>query len=373
MAEAHAATSTQDPINPGVSDALDRVVQTIVHNKYLIDCAVADHGASMLARDLHDGAYGPHEPFPFLCHILPFYRTCERPDDGSPAYEYGLVPTANTIGCSWRWRHKSLSAGEVESCRERLTDFAAMVRGKVDPATYAWVKPLGIFVPGEGKNRVDFLREEGIVAIPAKVYERTYPEPSRIVVYEIRKSAFSATWAVLDGRWVENVPNPSWTLPLMEAYGVNTGESWPSNFPEPELVQLALFQRKGATSPLGNPDFGNVPVVDLETIWAIEAFETEPVQATIFDMRDAKIDHRLWKVAAVVALGAGALLSLLPDTWNDARIIAGMAFGAAITAFVLPYAVPFVVTKRNALAKDAFLPLSRAPKEKHRAVRHNLG
>ncbi|RMO08904.1 hypothetical protein ALQ48_200013 [Pseudomonas coronafaciens pv. zizaniae] len=45
-------------------------------------------------------------------------------------------------------------------------------------------------------------------------------EPARITIYRIQVSAFSATWAVLDGRWVENIPNPSWTLPLMKAYGV---------------------------------------------------------------------------------------------------------------------------------------------------------
>lgn len=375
MPEAHSSASTASlaPLSTGVSAELNRAVQSIVRNKYLIDCAVADHGASMLARDLHDGGYGPHEPMPFLCHILPFYRTCDRVDDGTPAFEYAQVPTSNTLGCSWRWRRKNLKESELENCRTKLTDFSAMTEGKVDDATYAWVKPLGIFVPGEGKNRVDFFREEGIEAIPARVYEWTYPESGRFVIYEVKKGGFSGTWAVLDGRWVEPVPNPSWTLPLMRAYGVKTAERWPTSFPNPEQVQLAFFQSPGTTSPLGNPDFGDVPVVDLHTIVAIQDCESEPVRVAPFELRDVKIDHRLWVFSLVVALVACVLLGALPSDWMDARLIAGVALGSALATGVLPYMVPFVTTKRGALSKASFLPHSQAPKAAHHKTRRSLG
>lgn len=361
------------PLDTGVTDDLNCAVQAIVRNKYLIDCAVGDHGASMLARDLHDGGYGPHEPMPFLCHILPFYRACERVDDGTPTFECALVPTRNTLGCSWRWRRKSLSGDEIESCRDKLTDFAAMSNGEVDDATYAWVKPLGIFAPSEGKNRVDFFREEGIEAIPARVFEWTYPEASRVKIYDVKKGGFSGVWAVLDDRWVEPVPNPSWTLPLMRAYGAKTAERWPANFPEPEQVQLAFFQNPGTTSPLGNPDFGDVPVADLHTIAAIQEFESQPVRITTFELRDVKIDHRVWAFSLAAALIACVLLGALPPQWSDARVIAGIALGSALAVGVMPYTVPFLTTKRGALAKGSFLPRSQAPKAAHQTTRRSLG
>lgn len=361
------------PLDTGVTDDLNRAVQAVVRNKYLMDVAVADHGASMLARDLHDGALGPHEPLPFLCHILPFYRACERVDDGTPTYEFALVPTSNTLGCSWRWRRTSLSESDLESCRDKLTDFVAMADGKVDDATYAWVKPLGIFAPCEGKNRVDFFREEGIESIPARVFEWTYPEASRIEIYDVKKGGFSGVWAVLDGRWVEPVPNPTWTLPLLRAYGAKTAERWPASFPEPEQVQLAFFQRPGTTSPLGNPDFGEVPVADLHTIMAIQNFKSQPVRIAPIELRHVKIDHRVWLFSLAAALIACVLLVALPSQWTNARVIAGIALGSALAVGVTPYMVPFMTTKRGALAKGSFLPLSLAPKAAHEKTRRSLG
>lgn len=356
------SAKTQSTLDLDVSQELNRAVQSIVYNKYLIDRAVADHGASMLARDLHDGAYGPHVPMSFVSCVLPFYRACERTDDGSPTYQFASVPTANTLGCSWRWRRKSLDDKEAEKCREHLSDFVAMVSGKVDDATYAWVKPLGLFVPGEGKNRVDFFREEGVESIPARVYERTYPEPTRITIYRIQVSAFSATWAVLDGRWVENIPNPSWTLPLMKAYGVRGPVPWPSEFPEPKQVQLAFFMPKGITSPLGNPEFGDEPVVDLETVVATQTFKDESVRTSVFDLRDVKIDHRVWQISLGITLACFALLSLVPEEFAETRILIGIALGAAMTGGVMPYLVPFVTTKRRRLSQNQYLPRTRAPK-----------
>lgn len=356
------STKTHSTMDLDISPELNRAVQSIVFNKYLIDRAVSDHGTSMLARDLHDGAYGPHVPMSFISYVLPFHRACARTDDGSPSYQFASVPTANTLGCSWRWRRKSLDKKAIEKCRDHLSDFGAMVNGKVDDATYAWVKPLGLFVPSEGKNRVDFLREVGVESIPARVYERTYPEPSRITIYSIQVSAFSATWAVLDGRWVENIPNPSWTLPLMKAYGVKGPVPWPSGFPEPEQIQLALFMPKGITSPLGNPEFGDEPVVDLKTVIATQNFEDESVRASVFDLRDAKIDHRVWQISLGIMLTCFVLLSLVPDEFAEARIFVGMALGAAMMGGVMPYIVPFVTTKRRSLAQNQYLPRTRAPK-----------
>lgn len=363
-------TGSNATVDLGISDSLNRAAQAVVFNKYLIDRAAADHGASMLVRDLHD--YTPHHPLTFLCHILPFYRTCDRIDDGSPVFTCMEVPTANTLGCSWRWRGRDLSPKDREDCLA-LSDFQRMAEGRLDEAVYAWIKPLGIFAPSEGKNRVDFFREESRATIPAKVYERTYPDPSRLAFYVVKKGGYESTWAVLDGRWVEEVPNPSWTLPLLQAYGVKKFDSWPRNFPDPELVQLARFERVGVTSPLGNPAFGEIPVVDLDTIAAIQAHRAETVPATLFDLSDVRIDHRIWIGAAIITLLGFVLLAAMPDAWNDAKILAGMITGGAMGAGLAPFLLPIFKARRSALSQHAFLPPSKAPKAAAGKTRRRLG
>lgn len=372
MVEQSAAggTGITATVDLGISDSLNRAAQAVVFNKYLIDRAAADHGASMLVRDLHD--YTPHHPLTFLCHILPFYRTCDRIDDGSPVFTCMEVPTANTLGCSWRWRGRDLRPKDREDCLA-LSDFQRMAEGKLDEAVYAWVKPLGIFAPSEGKNRVDFFREESKATIPAKVYERTYPNPSRLAFYVVKKGGYESTWVVLDGRWVEEVPNPSWTLPLLQAYGVKKFDSWPAHLPDPELVQLARFESVGVTSPLGHPDFGVIPVVDLETITAIQAHRSETVAATLFDLGDVRIDHRIWIGAAIITLLGFVLLAAMPDAWNDAKILAGLITGGAMGAGLAPFLLPILKARRSALSQHAFLPPSKAPKAAAGKTRRRLG
>ncbi|KJK06758.1 hypothetical protein [Pseudomonas tussilaginis] len=357
---------------PGISDKLAQAVHSIVYSKYLMDCAVKDHGATMLAPNLFDSGYWPLEPMSFLSQILPFHRTCKRTDDGSPDYQYALVPTSNTLGCSWRWRRKHLEPLKAEELLEQLTDFDAMTRKEIDEASYCWIKPLGIFAPSEGKNRVDFLREKGVATIPARIYEWTYSEPHRIVLYSVKKGAFDATWAVLDDRWVESVEHPSWTIPLLTAYGVKL-EVWPETFPKPESIQLALFQAPGVTSPLGHPDWEGIAIVDMDTINAIHVFQQEAVSTTAFELNEVKIDHRVWQFAIAVALIAGIALAALPEQWVEIRILAGMALGAAIMGGMMPYMAPFVRTRRKALRKNSFFPRRNAPKEPNQRIRRQFG
>ncbi len=356
----------------GISEKLTQTVHSIVHSKYLMDCAVKDHGATMLAPNLFDSGYWPLEPMSFLAQILPFRLTCERTDDGSPDYQYALVPTANTLGCSWRWRGKHLDPVTAEQMLKQLTDFDALTREEIDKAIYCWIKPLGIFAPSEGKNRVDFLRERGVTSIPAKIFEWTYPQPERIVLYTVKEGAFEATWAVLDDRWVETVEYPSWTIPLLAAYGVKL-KVWSDAFPRPEYIQRAFFQRPGVTSPLGHPDWDKAAVVDLDTINAIHSFQEEAVITTVFELKETKIDHRVWQFGIAVALTAGIALAALPESWVEIRIIAGMAFGAAIMGSVMPYMTPFVKTRRKALRKNSFFPRDKAPKEPHQKIWRHFG
>lgn len=362
-------SETIEQIDLGISTTMNRAAQAVVKNKTLIDAAVAEYDAKMLAGDLHDGGYGPAEPFPFLHRIVPFAYTLER--SNSPVL--ARVPTANTLGCSWKWRRGSLDVAEKAKCRAELDNEAALLNGTLDTASYAWIKPLGLIAPGEGKNRVDFFRGERIESIPAMVTEWTYAEPDRIVLYSVKDSAFEATWAVLDGRWVEFVPNPSWTSPLMDAYGVSIENPWPKTVPAPADVLQAMFDTARFNSPLGHPVYGHVTVIDLDTIKAIDEFQAEPQRTTMTDLKGVKVDHRVWQLSIVGVLSALVLMILLPAQWVEARIACGILMGAAGCAGMLPYLMHIITVPRSGLAKEQYLPPERCPKNAGRQGNRKLG
>lgn len=366
--QTHSNDSLQT-IDLGISDELNRAAQAIVRSKCILDAAAAQIKPAILERDLYDGGYGPSNPLCFLHRIIPFAYTLERSHDKV----FARVPTDNTIGCSWRWSRNSLDDAEREKCREKLDNEAALLSGKIDDASYIWVKPLGLIAPHEGKNRVDFFRGEGIESIPARVSEWGYVEPSRITLYAVKDNSFEATWAVLDDRWVELVAHPAWTTPLMAAYGVKTEKPWPASFPAPADVLLALFDSPRGNSPLGDPDHKNATVIDLDTIKAIEEFQGERVQATVHDLKGVKIDPRIWRCSLVGVVAAIALISLLPESWSDARILCGILLGAAGCAGMLPYLFNCITVPRSGLSKVEFLPADRCPKKAGRRGKRLLG
>lgn len=345
-------------IDLAVSENMIKAAQAVVRNKFVLDEAVEDFGASMLARDLHDGAYGPAEPLPFLHRVVPFAYTMERVSGPRPA----RVPTANTIGCSWKWRSRRMKSAQKAKCRTDLDNDTALLDGTLDDASYAWIKPLGIIAPGEGKNRAGFFRSEGIESIPANVSEWTYADPSRIALYVVKDSAFEATWAVLDGRWVEAVAHPSWTKPLMTAYGVATDKLWPDDFPAPAEVLMAFFDSPRVNSPLGDPEHRYATVIDLATMTAIAEFQEERESTTVHGLKAVQIDCRVWQFAIAGFLAAIMLLALLPQDWTEAQVITGILLGAAGCAGMLPYLMNIVTVPRGGLSKEQYLPRERSPK-----------
>ena len=185
--------------------------------------------------------------------------------------------------------------------------------------------------------------------------------------------AFEGTWAVLDGRWVEFVPHPSWTIPLMAAYGVPIENSWPKTYPAPADVLHALFDDSRLNSPFGNPEHDNATVIDLDTIKAIDEFQVEPQRTTMSDLKGVKIDHRVWQFSIVGVLSALVLMILLPAQWVEARIACGILMGAAGCAGMLPYLMHIITVPRSGLAKEQYLPPERCPKNAGRQGNRKLG
>jgi hypothetical protein len=88
-----------------------------------------------------------------------------------------------------------------------------------------------LFCPGEGKNRVNFCRHQGIEYIPARVYPHDYPEAKRISVYVQDTAGGLDVWAVLDNRYVQKVTHYAFALPLLRAYEVEFPDKWPAGWP----------------------------------------------------------------------------------------------------------------------------------------------
>jgi hypothetical protein len=314
------------------SEAVACEARKLVHCKYELDRAFAERGAQLLAGGLHDQELGPAEPMPFLRRVLPFLNEGEE-HNGS---ELVMVPTSHTLGCSWRWRPRNLDLKQRAEAAKKLTDLDSLSKKPAERASYICFPELGIVAPSEGKNRVDFFREEGLAAIPAMVSIRTYPGPERIRIYEVKERAFERTWAVLDARWLEEISHPSWALPLLRAYGVEVAKSWPSTFPRPELVHSAFFERGGPSTGIGRRGFGDENTVDLDFLQDRMARQEEIVRCAASDIADVRISRRLWAAAMATLLAGLAVWMLTPESWSLAKgaggILVGAAFGASFIA-----------------------------------------
>lgn len=354
------------PLHLEVPERLSQAVQMLAYNKYRMDLDVHQHSACMLAGDLHDGAYGPAEPLPFLARVLPFMWAAKHAE----GREYALVPTANTLGCSWRWRRRSLDNEKAQRLVQQLTDARALANDSLNRASYALIRPLGIFAPNEGKNRVDFLREEGIEQIPAEVFYIDYPSAIRLKLYRVEAGAFAETWAVLDGQWVEKVAHPSWAIPVLNAYGVTLEREWPGEYAPIGDVLEAFFGSRGSTQALGHPEYRSAAVVDLETLKVRSEYQAERVPCPVIELQHVKIEPRFWMSAGAGLFVSSLATMWLPAEWTEVRLAAGIGVGAAIGALAA-VAAPILRVRRRSVRNQPALPLKLATKRRRPTMMEN--
>lgn len=346
------------PLPNQANENLDREIRYFVRNKFLMDKAVAEQGADLLAGELHDGAYGPHEALDFFAKVFPFVRNSTA---DAPRF-FALARTSHTVGCSWRWRTRDLSQVKQEDALRRVQDKDALLNGTIDNVTYFWIRAFGLVLPVEGKNRVDFLREKSVDLIPAKVAELEYPASDRLKIMTVTFSGLKQQWAVLDDRWVQRINYPSWSLPVLKAYGVKGDLKWPDHYPVTRDVGLA-FDRSSRhkTSPLGHPLYPNLPVVDLHTVQAESEHSEESVDSSLIDLEGVTIRPEFWMIAGAVCLLSMVALLIIPRTWHEAGIAFGFLVGCSIGGVAICTS-KLLRTPRRLLKRNFRLPYEKAPK-----------
>jgi len=286
----------------------------------------------------------PLYPWEFFRLCFPFADDFAEHLEGSFVAD---VPTARTLGCSWRWRAKGLSEAERRELIERLQ----RPPKSTGDAWYTWVRPLGLFVTHEGKNRVDFLRDCDVATIPAFVSTRDYPAASRLRIYEVPVCGRDEQWTVLDGRWVQRAP-PLFHLAerVLSAYGVAQTTRWPSTFPNPARVCDAFLAHANVLCARGTPR-GEL-VVDIQELRE----EDSEMICSVEGLARVWLRRRFWWLSLGAMVVCGLALTAFPKEWGGPRELAAACGGVGLGALSLVHLPMLRVRKRTLRYRDAPLP-----------------
>jgi hypothetical protein len=323
-----ADTLVLERIDDGISDALRDEIRTLVDAKYLVDKLARSAAGRRLTVDFHDGAYGPRHGTELFRTVLPFSDLVFK----GKTFD-ALVPTAQTIGASWRWTTPSVPEEERETLLANLLDPASMNVGR-ERAEIIWIEPLGLFLAHEGKNRVGFFRDMRADWFPARVSSYDYPAQDRLIVYEVERADRTSYWAVLDGRVLESINHPEWALPVLRAYGVQVSREWPSHFPSIDTTATAIAEHGINQSTAASTEALNLPLV-----LAKEVFQTEEITCSLIDIEPVKVSRKYTALMVGISFAAFVLLAVLPLQWDNVRVLTAMVFAGpvgAMIAFVLP-------------------------------------
>lgn len=316
--------SKLEPVGADISPKLREEIQQLVDAKYEVD-ELARHGTAgrRLTTPFHDGGYGPRNGTSFFQTVLPFsnFELCGE------AFS-ALVPVSQTIGASWRWTTRSVPEAERLALLARLQDPARGTPEDRDRAEFMWIKPLGLFLAHEGKNRVGFFRDMDAQWIPAHVAPYDYPAADRLAIYAVNHARQSAYWLVLDDKMLEPINHPDWALPVLRAYGVREHHQWPHHFPMVDVTTAAIAAR------LVNPVSGRPAPLDLELIREKEAYESEKINCSYLDLLDIQSEREnavqvlsIFACFACIGILGILLTSILPADWPNMHVAAGIIMG----------------------------------------------
>lgn len=309
-----------DPLTtlPSPEDqAMLKAVRLLVDRKHALDDAcVSGRHQWLVPNFLRTMSGTTVDSHGFFHAVMPFSSM------ESSGTIYARVPADLVLGESHAWRFEDLTHADRDRLLEKLSSADRANRQHGDCAEYTWVKALGLFIAGEGKNRVRFLRAMKQRHIPAIVTVRDYPAAERIGRYKVRLGGRDECWAVLDDRWVKQLYCYEASAPLMDAYGIRGEQSWPSRWPAPETVLSAFDDsyRRSRSSFNG--------AVDLVQLGEQRAKQQAIVQASFIELAGIRRD---WSPVIKVAFFACLIFvgsALTPYRWLD--LLGSVTLGGAL-------------------------------------------
>jgi hypothetical protein len=327
---------TTPKLNVACSPAVARAAVGLVAVKDEMDTLGRSAAGSTIVGQIFPDwrGYRTLDPHSFAAQVIPFYwyaRSKRSSDSFTPRY-LALVPTSMVVGDSWRWSPIHLNDREQEKVVEKaFSAFASSSLERVDSecAQYTHVRPLGLILAHEGKNRVALFKERQLPHIPAMVWDEEYVSPERLRIFELA----GACLAVLDGRFVERVVALHLVRELMETYGVEVERRWPEDFAELKQVLNDLDE--------SSTKFHYLPyATDMDKLRLDTASLNTEVEATLLDIDAVQFPPlKTFLFAAIVLvvllLGVGICAGRWPNLQMFLATAAG-ALGMLVTVPVLP-------------------------------------
>ncbi len=258
----------------------------------------------------------------FFKDVFPF-PGCWKPLGAS---DLRNVPLELTMGHSWRWYPEHVAQEERLPLLERFLS----CKDGTERAVVCWVVPLGLFLAHEGKNRIEFLREEGATYYPALATPYDYPSPDRLALIQVPGPHGDEWWSVLDQDSIEPLRYPEWSLPILTAYGVSTTKGWPEDYPPYATVRQEVDEHSRRNfRPLREAP------VSLKALQAEEVKTAEEVSTSLVDLPGVRLKIG-WKraMAALVATVLVAVLVIQPPLHEISILSAGLGGALTIVVFL---------------------------------------
>lgn len=323
-------TNEQFPELPMLELGNKEVVNAAKHfvkSKYALDAFNETRYGAPLVEVFYSGfdTHGGFHPFAAAYHFLPFYRYQRSQTPLGQPY-MALVPTSMIVGQSWKWSPENLN-DETQNRVIQRTHKAVADNNQQDLAQYCYIKPLGIVLAHEGKNRVALFSEKDLPYIPAQVWEEDYPDATRIRIFELEDVCL----AVLDNRYVDKVNSLEFIRKLVTAYGVTIEKEWPSEYP---ALSYVIQSFKGYQF-MQYSHSQNLP--DLSELAKDEAADNTEVWTALADIENVRLLDSHFFAAALFMLCTSLILMKFAFGWNAMQNF--LIFIASITGIFLMHPI----------------------------------
>jgi hypothetical protein len=165
-----------------------------------------------------------------------------------------------------------------------------------------------------GKNRVAFLRQEGVSHYSALTTPYDYPAPDRLKLIQVAGTHGEEWWAVLDDDLIEPLRHPEWTVPVLSAYGVLITKQWPA-----EYASCASVRAKIVADDLGySPPLGR-PAISIKAMKMKELRDAEHTSASLLELENIQF-RQGWRRVVLALIGIIAVVVNCPSAISSRSI-----------------------------------------------------